>query len=129
MQYDAGQIGNVTAYERGNNAIIFSAAAGNVPQVGNAQPVLAIAYGLAPSNANDQLSELIALQIDATGTLAGTVNLLASLDNVSYYVVGTFTVAAGVGQYINNFGLGARYICASLTGTSGTGTITVSFAA
>src|SRR5581483_5205842 len=101
----------------------------NVAQVGNAQPVGAVAYGLAPSNANDQLSQMIQVQIDVTGSLAGNVNLLGSLDGVNFYVLGTFAFAAGVGSLQNNFGVGARFISASVTGTSGTGTVTVSFAA
>lgn len=133
MQYDAGQVGAVTAYERGGQAILVNAATGNVAQIGNAQPVGAIAYGLAPSNANDQLSQMIAVQIDVTGTLAGTVNILLSLDGVNFYPAnnsgGSFAFAAGTGLFEDSYGVGGRYITASVTGTSGAGTVTVSFAA
>lgn len=129
MQYDAGQVGGPpSSYERGGQAILVSAATGNVAQVGNAQPVLAVAYGLPPTNANDQLPQMIIIQIDATGSLAGNVNLLGSLDGVKFYVMGTFAFVAATGQLIQNFGVSARYVSASVTSTSGTGTVTVSFA-
>lgn len=129
MQYDAGQLGTISAYERGGYALFFQAAAGNVAQVGNAQPVAAIAYGMAPTNSNDQVSPLCAVQIDATGTLAGSVNILCSLDGVSFYVFKTISVVAATGQLVVVSPFGTRYVTASLTGTSGTGTVTVGFSA
>lgn len=130
MQYDAGQIGTLSAYERGGQAYFIKAAAGNLAQVGSAQPAGTIAYGLPPTNANDQLPQMLIVQIDATGTLAGNVNLLGSLDGVNFYPLsgGTFTFTAATGQIVSNFGVSARYVTVSITGTSGTGTVSVSFA-
>lgn len=130
MQYDAGQIGGLSAYERGGQAYFIKAASGNLAQVGSAQPVGTIAYGLPPTNSNDQLPEMIIIQIDATGSLAGNVNLLGSLDGVNFYPLpgGTIAFVAATGSISSNFGVGARYITVSITGTSGTGTVTVSFA-
>lgn len=131
MQYDAGQVGGPpSAYERGGQAVLVSAATGNVPQVGTAQPALAVAYGLPPTNANDQLPQMIIVQIDATGTLAGTVTLLGSLDGVKFYAFpnSAFAFTAATGQLISNFGVSARYITCTVTGTSGAGSVTVSFA-
>lgn len=130
MQYDAGQIGTLSAYERSGIAYFIKAASGNLAQVGNAQPVGTIAYGLAGTNANDQLPQMLVIQIDATGTLAGNINLLGSLDGVNFYPLpnGTFAFVAATGQLISNFGVSARYITISITGTSGAGTVSVSFA-
>jgi hypothetical protein len=126
----------IFSYERGQQMFLIgqepitgggAAATGNVPQVGNAAPVLANICSIPPTRSNSDFPEEITLQIDATGTLAGTVTLLGSLDNVNFYSLGTFVVAAGVGQIIPNFGVSARYLSASFTGASGTGTVTVSF--
>ena len=71
----------------------------------------------------------ITLQIDATGTLAGTVTLLGSLDNLNFYSLGTYVVTAATGQEIPNLGIASRYISASFTGATGSGTVTVTFIA
>lgn len=130
MQYDAGQLGTLSAYERGGISYFVKSAAGNLAQVGTAQPAGTIAYGLPPTNSNDQLPQMIIIQIDATGTLAGNVNLLGSLDGVNFYPLsnGTIAFVAATGSISSNFGIGARYITVSITGTSGSGTVTVSFA-
>lgn len=129
MQYDAGQLGTLSAYERGGYALFFQAATGAVAQVGNALPVAAVGYGMAPTNSNDQVSPLCAVQIDATGTLAGSLNILCSLDGVSFYVFKTIAVVAATGQLVVVSPFGTRFISASFTGPSGSGTITAGFAA
>lgn len=131
MQYDAGQIGGPpSSYERSGIAYFIKSATGNLAQVGSAQPAGTIAYGLPGTNANDQLPQLLVIQIDATGSLAGNVNLLGSLDGVNFYPLpgGTIAFVAATGSISSNLGVSARYITVSITGTSGSGTVTVSFA-
>lgn len=116
------------SYDRGQQAVIIDGATGNVTQTGTAAPTTATVWGLTPFVTNGEIARQIGVQIDATNTLAGNVNILGSLDGVNFYVVKTIAVTAATGS-LTTFNLTTKYICASLTSTSGSGTITVSFSA
>jgi len=117
------------SYDRGTVGTLLNAVTTTTAQVGNAQPVGANAYGLPFTRSNSDMIDQITLQIDATGTLAGTVTLLGSLDNLNFYSLGTYVVTAATGQEIPNLGIASRYISASFTGATGSGTVTVTFIA
>jgi hypothetical protein len=60
-----------------------------------------------------------------TGTLAGTVNVLASNDNINFNTLDTYTATTGGGGKIVNYSGGYGYLSVSFTFTSGSGNLTV----
>ncbi len=70
-----------------------------------------------------QVCTLVAV---GTGTLAGTLTLEMSLDNTTWVSSGaTLALTAGLTGTASTTGKAARYFRVSLSGSSGTGTVTV----
>jgi len=129
---------NIQAYERGTQAEFITGATGTVTQTGTAKPATAKAYGLPPVLRGGVESFNIGVQYDlnrdaGTGAFSAlTLNILASLDGVNYYVVATIVTPAGAAGFFQVSGLVARYLsCSITTATVGSGApqATISFVA
>jgi hypothetical protein len=140
MVLATGPSPSLITYDRGSQAFIVAAATSNVPQVGNAQPVGTIAYGIVASLSRAMQPPNLMLQIDTNGTgvlTSATVQLLGSLDGVKWGAVGSPVVLSGGGlsaggttlvPYVEDVVM--RYVCASVTNfvvASGAPSLAVSF--
>ena len=122
----------LSVYERGAQAFILTAATATNVQTGTAAPSGSNIFGIAPSRANDQLSDKISVQVDiASGTpSAWKVQVLGSLDGVNFYQIGSDISGTTAGSLTSISSNTVRYITAqiaTLTGT--TPALNVSFSA
>ena len=140
MVLPTGPSQSLITYDRGSQAVIIAAAAANVPQVGNAQPVGTIAYGIVASLSRAMQPPNLMLQIDTNGTgvlTSATVQLLGSLDGINWGAVGSPIVLSSANltptstllvPFVEDVVM--RYVCATVTNfviASGAPTLKVSF--
>ena len=140
MVLATGPSPSLITYDRGSQRLSSPRCDDDVPQVGNAQPVGAIAYGIVASLSRAMQPPNLMLQIDTNGTgvlTSATVQLLGSLDGVKWGAVGSPVVLSGGGlsaggttlvPYVEDVVM--RYVCASVTNfvvASGAPSLAVSF--
>lgn len=128
--------GAATAYERGSQAFLISAASGVVTQTGRAAPAAAKVFGVTPTVSRGQLPTSVAVQIDINGTgsiAGGSAQLLGSLDGINFYPIGSaisFSGAAGTsGILVFVSSVTIRYLTAAITAMTPTlsPTVDISF--
>jgi hypothetical protein len=140
MPLATGPSPSLITYDRGSQAVIVAAATGNLPQVGNAQPVGTTAYGIVASLSRAMQPPNLMLQIDTNGTGAltsATVQLLGSLDGINWGAVGSAIALSGANltpvstllvPFVEDTVM--RYVCASVTNlvvASGAPSLKISF--